>query len=154
MKGQWEVLSPEQEQIITLTAAFLSLKAKSNKSKEGSSKSKGAQAKKGGESKGGGPRKNEGAFAWKDVAPKAGEPLTKTSKGKTYNWCTNHKCPQWALHNPNSFPNLCKFHLKYDEMKKAWKARGGDLSSDTPTAADIQLQSALACIGSKLDSES
>jgi hypothetical protein len=143
MKGQWEAPSPEQEQIIALSAAVSSLKAKASK---GGTTKKQSSVKKPGDDKGKGSRKNDGAYAWKAVAPKTGEPQTKDFKGKTYHWCVNHEHPQWALHNPNSFPNLCKHHPKYSTLEAAWKASGGDPSAgDTSiSAADIKLESALA----------
>jgi hypothetical protein len=156
MKGLWEAPSPEQEQIIALTAAFSSLKAKASKVK-GGPKDKtpgGPKNPKDGKSKGG--RRNEGVFAWKDVAPKSGDPLTKTFKGKTYHWCTNHENSQWTLHNPNSFPNLCKGHPDYAAKEAAWKASGGDASSSGDsgvTAADIKLESALAGIDEESESD-
>jgi hypothetical protein len=71
MKGVWEAPSPKQEQIIALTAAVSSLKykARSGKSKT-TSKENTKQADTG-------PSRNNGNFAWKDVAPKAGEATTK-----------------------------------------------------------------------------
>jgi hypothetical protein len=150
MKGQWEAPSPEQEQIIALSAAVSSLKAKASKT---TGKKVLAAGKKGTDGKTTGPRKNEGAFAWKDVAPKSGDPKTKDFKGKTYYWCTNHAHPQWTLHNPHSFPNLCKLHPNYSTMEAAWKEKGGDAGGgESPvSAADIKLNSALAEID---DSES
>jgi hypothetical protein len=153
MKGQWEAPSPEQEQIIALSAAVSSLKAKATK---GAAKAKAGGAKKAPDSKGKGSRKNDGVYAWKDVAPKSGEPQTKAFKGKTYHWCVNHEHPQWALHNPTSFPNLCKNHPEYAAMETAWNASGAGASGGaTPplTAADIKLESALAEIEDS-DSES
>ncbi len=139
--GQWESPSPEQEQIIALTAAVSSLKSKTRKTDTGKPRDQGATRS--------GPRKNDGEYAWKDVAPKAGEPNKKKVNGKDYFWCTRHKQPQWTLHNPDSFPNLGKFHPKYAELEAAWKA--GSDSTGTATAEDIKLESALAAIQ---DSES
>ena len=140
MKGQWEAPSPEQEQIIALSAEMSSMRAKVAKTKvrekTGSDK-KSQDGKKG-------PRKNEGSYAWKDVAPKVGDPKSKDVKGKTYYWCTNHEHPQWTLHNPNAFPNLCKRHPNYSTMEAAWTSSGGGVGKKEPTAADIQLEGALA----------
>jgi hypothetical protein len=61
MKGMWEALSPEQEQIIALTAEVSSLKYKA-KSGKGKSTSNGAS-----KTTDKGPRKNDGNYAWKDV---------------------------------------------------------------------------------------
>ena len=142
MKGQWEALSPEQEQIIVLSAEMSKLRAKAAKSKHREKKDgdkKNQDGKKG-------PRRNEGSYAWKDVAPKSGDPKSKDVKGKTYYWCTNHEHSQWTLHNPNAFPNLCNCHPNYSTMEAAWTASGGGVSGGKkkPTAADIQLDGALA----------
>jgi hypothetical protein len=144
MKGLWEAPSPEQEQIIALTAAVTSLRTRASKpGKDGTSRGKDASTL------GKLARRNDGAFAWKDVAPKTGDPGKKEVKGKTYYWCTRHKTPQWSLHNPEAFPNLCKFHPNYAAMEKAWKATGDDASGGKPaaaTAGDMKLEHALAAI--------
>jgi hypothetical protein len=144
MKGVWEAPSPEQEQIIALTAAVSSLRTKASKS----ATSKTGDRKKDHASIGKGPRQNDGDYAWKDVAPKAGEATKKTVKGKSYYWCTNHLTPLWTLHNPSSFPNLCRYHPKYAELETEWKARKGAGASNKadPTAADMKLADALAAI--------
>ncbi len=94
-------------------------------------------------------RKDDGTFAWKGVAPKEGEPKSKVVKGKTYHWCTHHANPLWSLHNPDSFPNLCRLNPRYAELEAAHKAGGKAVE---PTAEDITLQSALAAIDNS-DSE-
>jgi hypothetical protein len=142
MKGVWEARSPEQEQIIALTAAVSSLKfkAKSGKAKPASKESS--------KSADNGTRRNDGNFAWKDVIPKADEPTSKAINGKTYYWCTHHTNPMWALHNPTPFPDLCRLHPKYTEMEVAHKAKKrGATGGKDPTAVDIQLSQAMATIG-------
>jgi hypothetical protein len=141
MKGMWEAPSPEQEQIIALTAAVTSLKSKAGKATKvtKSDKTKGTTAA----SKGA--RGNDGDFAWKNVAPKAGEPKKKVMKGKTYYWCTHHPSPMWALHNPEAFPNLCRLHPKFAELEATF-LRSPPVRKDDPTAADMALQSAMAAI--------
>jgi YHS domain-containing protein len=146
MKGQWEAPSPEQEQILALTAAVSSLRSKATKSGGGGA-SKGKDAAALGKLA----RKNDGVYAWKDVAPKAGEAIKKEVKGKTYFWCTRHKQPQWSLHNPSAFPNLCKYHPNYAALETAWKASTGDTDVRTKTnkdatAEDMKLSTALAAI--------
>jgi hypothetical protein len=141
MKGMWEAPSPEQEQIIALMAAVSSLKykAKSGKGKPTSNEASKTTEK--------GPRKNDGNFAWKDVALKANEPTMKVMNGKTYYWCTHHPNPMWALHNPTSFPDLCRLHPKYTEMEAAHKAKKQGATTDKdPMAADIKLSQAMAAI--------
>jgi hypothetical protein len=146
MKGVWEAPSPEQEQIIALTAAVTLLRTRASKyatSKTGDRKKDLASAGKG-------PRRNDGSFAWKDVAPKAGEPTKKTVKGKAYYWCTHHTTPLWTLHNPEAFPNLCRYNPKYDELESAWKTKTMvDAAAEhkpEPTARDMKLAEALAAI--------
>jgi hypothetical protein len=138
MKGIWEAPSPEQEQIIALTAAVTSLR-----SKQAPREKKGPKAdgdKKPGKEK----RDNDGGFAWKSVAPKSGEPTSKEMRGKTYHWCTHHPQPMWALHSPESFPNLCRLHPKFAELEAAY-LRSPPMKTD-PTAGDMVLQSAMAAI--------
>jgi hypothetical protein len=139
MKGLWETPSPEQEQIIVLTAAVTLLKTRSARD----SKSRGTSNKKEATSSGRTPRKGDGDFAWKGVAPKEGKPKSKVVKGKTYHWCTHHTNQLWALHNPNAFQNLCRLNPKYAEVEAAHN-KGG--KGTEPTAEGITLQGALAAI--------
>jgi hypothetical protein len=141
MKGLWETPSPEQEQIIALTAAVSSLSLKAKSTKETSSKR--TNGKKESTQAGKTPRKDDGSFAWKGVAPKEGDSTTKVVKGKTYHWCTHHANPLWSLHNPDSFPNLCRLNPRYDELEAAHKAGG---KGSEPAAGDMTLQDALAAI--------
>jgi hypothetical protein len=143
MKGTWEAPSPEQEQIIALTAAVSSLRTKATKVRT----DKSGDRKKDLSSVGKGPR-NDGAFAWKDVAPKDSEPRKKTVKGKTYYWCTHHTNPMWALHSPDCFPNLCRLHPKYSELERAWKASDGAGPQDKQmmSANDMKLKMAMQSI--------
>jgi hypothetical protein len=141
MKGLWETPSPEQEQIIGLTATVSSLSLKAKSTRETSSKR--TNGKKERTQAGKTPRKDGGSFAWKRVAPKEGEPKTKVVRGKTYHWCTHHGSPLWSLHNPDSFPNLCGLNPRYDEIEAAHKAGG---KGSKPAAGDMTLQDALAAI--------
>jgi hypothetical protein len=40
---------------------------------------------------------NTGQWAWKDVAPKEGDPLFKTVNNKEYVYCPNHATTKWVL---------------------------------------------------------
>jgi hypothetical protein len=144
MKGLWEAPSPEQEQIIALTAAISSLKTKSNKARD----SKTGDRKKDHAAIGKGPRKNDGDFAWKDIAPKEGEPKKKVMKGKTYYWCTHHTNPMWALHSPDAFPNLYRLHPKYHALETVYNASKDKVREQDykPMAGDMSLEEALAAI--------
>jgi hypothetical protein len=146
MKGLWESPSPEQEQIISLTAAVLSLKSKAGKSPGGRAVT-GRQRDQGAPRSG--PHKNKGEYTWKDVSPKAGNPNKKEVEGKDYFWCSRHNQPQWTLHNPDLFPNLCKYHPEYAELEAACKAERNNTGK--ATADKIKVEWALAAIQ---DSES
>jgi hypothetical protein len=53
----------------------------------------------------------------------------------------------WALHNPTTFPDLCRLHPKDTEMEAAHKAKKRRATGGKdPTAADIQLSQAMAAI--------
>jgi hypothetical protein len=143
MKGVWEAPSPEQEQIIALTAAVSSLRTKAANKTGNNAKTNTSNkpTKKGDKT----PSKtrNDGIFAWKDMAPGAGEPTSKVINGKTYYWCTHHPTPMWALHNPDTYPNLCRLQPKYKELEAAHKAKGGTTEM---TANDIKINTALQAI--------
>jgi hypothetical protein len=80
MKCGWEAPSPaEQEHIIALNTMVTSLRAKTKASKAKSPNS----SPRAGESKGLS-HKNDGRYAWKEVALKAGEPTSRTQGGKKY----------------------------------------------------------------------
>jgi hypothetical protein len=146
MKGVWEAPSPEQEQIIALTAAVSSLRTRAaNKSGSNTKTNAPNKPTKKGDKTDKAPykSKNDGIFAWKDVAPGAGEPTSKVINGKTYYWCTHHPTPMWALHNPDTYPNLCRLHPKYKELEAAHKAKGGTTEM---TANDIKINTALQAI--------
>jgi hypothetical protein len=141
MKIIWEVPSPEQEQIIALVASVSLLKSRPEKVAGGkTAPSQASNARV--------PRKNDGAFPWKNVAPKADKPNETRVKERDYFWCNLHKQPQWTLHNPDAFPNLCKYHPKYLELKAALKSGASDPGA--ATADSIQMESALAAV---LDSD-
>ena len=57
-------------------------------------------------------QKNTGKFSWKDVAPKQGDPKTKSNNGKKYYWCWKHK--QWTVNKPDN----CRLS-KYPEANQA-----------------------------------
>jgi hypothetical protein len=144
MKGPWEAPSPEQEQIIALTAAMSSLRTKP--ATKAGSKTKAAAPSKSTKKGDKAPSKtrNDGIFVWKDVAaPGPGEATSKVTNGKTYYWCTHHPTPMWALHNTDTYPNLCSLHPKYKELEAAHKEKGG---AKELTADDIKINSALQAI--------
>lgn len=59
-------------------------------------------------------RKQTGIFAWKNVAPAAGEPRKTDFKGKTYIYCPHHPDTKWVLEtNRRGQP-----HIDHCSMKK------------------------------------
>ena len=104
--GKWNARSPEEEQVVALSARFEKLKdanlklSKAIKDKA-KTKQKGAKStSKGttGQSKKG--KKNEDEkYAWKQIKPQSGQPHKKTVDGKQYHWCPWHNA--WTVHDPN-----------------------------------------------------
>ena len=100
-EGKWMALSPEQEQIVALSAQFDKLKddnlrlskalkkSAKNKRNSGSDNSQtGGKKNKG--------KKKDGKWAWKKVPPKDNEPKTKTVNKQTHHWCETHLA--WTVH--------------------------------------------------------
>ena len=51
------------------------------------------------------PKKSYEPEAWMLVAPKDGEPKTKTVDNKSWHWCPNHN--RWACHKASKCLALC-----------------------------------------------
>jgi hypothetical protein len=98
------------------------------------------------------PRQDDQTSPCEGVVPKEGKPKSKVEKRKTYYWCMYHANPLWALHNPDSFPNLWRLSPKYAELEAAHK--GGGKGSEPAAAGDMTLQDALAAFrNSDLEAE-
>lgn len=82
-RGEWKAISPKDEHIIALQAQVSKL--------EGKTAEKGA--KKADKIKG----KDKTAWAWKTVAPKAGEATRKKFQDKWYIFCPHHQSTKWVL---------------------------------------------------------
>ena len=102
LTGKWSAPTKEQHQILALTAQVEKLKASSNKSKSRNPNSNTRNPK----SDAGNPppkttkppRHAGSEWAWKDVMPKDGEPVTKEFKGKHYHiGCKFHE-KRWVCH--------------------------------------------------------
>jgi hypothetical protein len=93
MKGLWETPSPEQEQIIALTATVTSLRSKSTKDATRSSRGNDGKRELSSSRARTPNMKDDGIYACKGVAPKDGEPKRKVVKGKTCYWCTHYTNP-------------------------------------------------------------
>ena len=79
--GEWMKKTPEQLEILAMRVQLEAAKQSKTKKKTPKGKSD----------------KNKDKFAWKDVAPKDGEPLEKTVNGKDYFHCPHHGTTQWVL---------------------------------------------------------
>jgi hypothetical protein len=96
LTGKWSAPTKEQEQILALTAQVEKFKSSGHKSKPKATSSKTKTSSGNQSSKTKAPR--QGEWAWKDVMPKEGEPVTKEFKGKHYHiGCKFHE-NRWVCH--------------------------------------------------------
>ena len=90
LTGKWSAPTKEQGQILALTAQLEKLKAsdskKPNKPASGDKPSKTARKNKSNE------------WAWKDILPKEGDPVTKDFKGKHYHLECKFHPDRWVCH--------------------------------------------------------
>ena len=110
-EGRWNSLSPEQSQIVALTAQLSKLKdgrvniGKGNngrkkgkgkdRNKDEKDESKSDSKKGGGKKRGRRKGRDDPKWAWKKVPPKDGEKDEKVFNGVTYYWCHDHGL--WTL---------------------------------------------------------
>ena len=111
-KKQWKKKTSQQLEFIAMRAertAWRNERAEINKLVQKPKKEpKAKTAKKAGPV-------NDGAWAWKNDAPKAGEPTTRTFRGKSYMHCPHHGDTKWVLTiNPKGVPHAtgCRALLK------------------------------------------
>jgi len=90
-KGQWMQKSDEELEFIAMQSELKQLRQNPTKVK---AKPQGGGTKKSDSSKA---NRNTGKFAWKGLAPKAGEPHEKTVDGKAYIYCPHHQSTKWVL---------------------------------------------------------
>jgi hypothetical protein len=94
MTGKWSAPTKEQEQILALTAQIEKFQASSPKPKNKGKNSKVKPSSDKSNSK----AKQPSIWAWKDVMPKEGEPVTKHFQGKDYHvGCKFHE-KKWVCH--------------------------------------------------------
>jgi hypothetical protein len=143
--GKWQAPSPEEAQIIALTAQIKDIKAnhQAGKGKENAGNGDGNQSgkkKKGSKTKRGEPSDNK--YAWKLIAPTSGEPKTKMVNEKEYHFCLNHNDGKgaWVIHNP------AKCH--------AAKGYAGTSNQEPSTNKSLALSKALQAIQDEEDSSS
>ncbi len=103
-RGLWTKPSAEEEQILALSSEIKNLEAKNQdmakkfatKNKGDGDKKKDKKGKKDGDKKKKKKKDGDKTWAWKDIAPKDGEPLKKTFRDKEYHWCPHHDA--WTVH--------------------------------------------------------
>lgn len=127
--GKYIMPSQDEKKIIALSAEFDRMKAQnlvlSKQLAEGHHQPGGNRDSKK-------RRPNTGKWAWKDVPPPAGSPLSKTVGTKTYHWCPKHIA--WTIH----LPSKCEFKGEYKQEEVADAGSGG-----TPNAQIAQALSAI-----------
>ena len=119
--SEWCAISPQEEQIIALSAQLKQLKDSnlklskvlnsrffhkaSSKGKDRVKKKTEKRSKKG---------KHIDDMAWKKAPPKAGSPESKSINGKIYHWCNYHNA--WVEHEPEgNGPNSCCLRQKMEK---------------------------------------
>ena len=136
----WQAPSPEEEQIMALTAQVGELQKQKSSSKATSDKPK---KKKGGsdsKKKTFAERYAGDKYAWKLVPPASGEPKSKEVNKKAYHFCPHHNegAGLWVLHSPakcdrreekTDTPNKDKT-MSLTKVLQAIQAENGDESSD------------------------
>lgn len=99
-KQVWKAPSAEEEKIVALEAKLKRQqqngKGKSDKDKGKNKKGSKKDRRGGGKDKDGKRKNGDNDSSWKDVAPKPGEPTTKTINDVKWYFCTKHK--RWGHH--------------------------------------------------------
>ena len=138
----WNMKSPEEERVITLTGKFQKLSdanLKLSKFLTEKKDKKGKSTDKGGKSK----DKADNKWAWKKTPPKHGKPLKKKVNDKTYNWCKWHMA--WLIDDPNatSGPTACKLRLSEGNNRNLSNPISNDQSDYRDTTDQVHATQAL-----------
>jgi len=93
-------------------------------------------------------RPNTGQFAWKGIAPKAGEPNKKTVNGKSYYHCPHHGDTKWVLEfNREGIEHAvgcCARSRTGNDLAMSLTLTMSGSSSEAPSREDMRLAQALA----------
>jgi hypothetical protein len=87
-KGTWLKKTTDELDFIAMQSQIKELKQNPPKGKDAKGKGKDGKDKT---------NRNTGKYAWKGVAPKAGEPHEKAVEGKSYIYCPHHESTKWVL---------------------------------------------------------
>ena len=90
-------------------------------------------------------RPNVGQYAWKGVAPKAGESLSKTVNGKEHIHCPHHGDTKWALKvDRKGIEHATGCKKMREGGITSLTATTGNTTPGTPSRDDMRLAQALA----------
>ncbi|CAB9523406.1 unknown protein [Seminavis robusta] len=124
-KKAWMKKTEEEMEIMVLKAEISQLRKKPSAS--GSAQPKKATTPRQG--------KDDDKYAWKQVAPKDGEPHDKTVNGKEYIYCPHHETTKWVL----------KVNNKGIEHRTGYsKLKDSSTSGSSGTGSDGSMAAALA----------
>ena len=87
--GTWMKKTDQELQLVAMKAELFELRQNAQAIQKVPTKEKTGKGKSG--------KTRNDKFAWKGVAPKSGEPLTKTVGGKVYIYCPHHVTTCWVL---------------------------------------------------------
>ena len=154
---RWNALSPEQTQIVALTAQLSKLKdGRVKLGKNSQNKKKGGdkddkkdtkpETKAGGKKRGKRGRrkgKNDEKWAWKKVPPKDGEKHEKVFNGVTYYWCHDHAMWTLTKHTDETCYLKKKKNEKRNVSEEAVKSADEGSSAPAPSTQSVSFATQL-----------
>ena len=151
-KNEWKKQTEQELQFLAMRAEFEANRAKLKVAEKKLSQNKGTNQGAANQ-----PRKNDGKFAWKSVAPKTGEPHAKTVNGKDYIYCPHHGDTKWVLKINREGLN----HKENCRMAAAAKGSGATAmtavassTSGAPSKSQLRYAKALAHVIEQEDPDS
>ena len=139
LRGEWRqtistAASTTDDHIVALQAAVQALTEKVKKTTSPKPTTSGRTSNRG-------QGLNTGQWAWKDVAPKDGEPFYKTVSGKEYVYCPNHATTKWVLASKHK--NGCTLDPDWNFPTKSTKVEGDEPKPKINKAKQLQYARAL-----------
>lgn len=143
-ENEWCAMSPQEEQIVALSAELKQLKDSNLKLSRSVDQKPKSKVKEGRNRKPVKGKKKKGDdHTWKKTPPKLGDPETKIVNKKTYHWCKYHNA--WTEHEPEgNGPNACRLRQKLDKEENESKKSAG--SSKNKPDKKVPFANALAAI--------
>jgi hypothetical protein len=105
-RNKFKGSTQKDDTIVTLQAQVQSLNSSVTQLKRNSKSDKHNDVPSGGTERE--PSRREQRAKWIKVAPKDGEPKSKTVEGKTFHWCEGNGAhePKWVIHEPSKCSGL------------------------------------------------